>query len=130
MLHANDNSSHRLKSYWSNAGQHSAVRTLTGSSPEAPVEELYEGRAFLVADVLGAGSGPGRNDAMVMVSGHVLSMTGARMSPPTEQLLTGSLSGTLRLYQLHGGAYTPQDVVLELALERPILQLAVGAFMG
>ncbi len=46
----------------------------------------------------------------------------------TGNIITGSLQGVLRVYQPHGQGFSIEDLLLEVQLSAPILQLELGTF--
>ncbi|DBB01694.1 hypothetical protein WJX77_000727 [Trebouxia sp. C0004] len=55
---------------------------------------------------------------------------GSTDSSSSEQgnIITGSLQGVLRVYQPHGQGFSIEDLLLEVQLSAPILQLELGTF--
>ena len=51
-------------------------------------------------------------------------------SDGANKVATGSFSGMLRVYHPRESVYRVEDLMLETSLDAPILQLAVGAFVG
>lgn len=46
------------------------------------------------------------------------------------KIITGSFQGVLRVHLPHERGFKPEDALLELQLDAPILQLAAGCFLG
>lgn len=99
-------------------------------------EEEFAPTAFCVADVDNQGGGaPARR--RLPPPARAARPRAARARPPparraprADKMVTGSLSGVLRIYLPRQRGYRAEDLLLEQRLDAPIVQLAAGALLA